>query len=166
MKIHVLIVAGIMLTSNLVVSQNKGDRENRRDIRMEKMEENKKALISEKLKLTEQEALKFWPLYDEFISKMNEQRKDRIKNGPAARNFRGDLNNKSEKEIEEIIQAEFESEEAMLKIKREYHEKFKAQIGIKRTAEFYAAEMEYRRQMMRNMQGERNRKARDFTPGN
>lgn len=152
MKIKFLILSGMMVSFIFASAQPGGNRQNQRDARLEKMQEIKKSMLSEKLKLTEQEALKFWPIYDEFTRKMDEQKLDRIKSGPAARNFRGDLSNKSDKEIEEIIQSEFKSEEEMLKLKREYHEKFKATIGIKRTAEFYAAEMEFRRKMMREMQ--------------
>lgn len=151
------LIASLSLATFAMAQNQPEQRREMRQERMARMQELKKSMIAERLKLTEQEALKFWPLYDEYSEKMNQQRAERMKNGPAARGFRRDLSDKSEKEIEEIIQAEFQAEEAVIKLKKEYHEKFKKQIGIKRTAELYAAEMDFRRQMMQEVPSRRKR---------
>ena len=108
---------------------------------------NKIAIISEKLNLSSEEAEKFWPLLNDMESELKALRQELKKNKADKK-----VNEMSDKEVEELLDASFIHKEKELEIKAAYHEKFKAIIPIKKVAKFYHLDHEFHKLKKQNKQ--------------
>ena len=106
-----LFVIALMLIglSNGLLAQNQKLQERIQSMRI--------AMITDELKLTPDEAQKFWPLFNEY-----EEKKKKLK---GTYNLPKNLNNLSEAEAEEAILASLEMEEKEVGLKRDYYAKLK-----------------------------------------
>lgn len=115
-----------------------------------KIEQARTNFIAQKIQLSSTEANKFWPVYNEYIDKMKAIRLERRKifsnyaytNNPA--------------EAEAFIQKQIQLDEAELKIKKEYTQKFKDIIGIVKTAQVFKAEEEFRLELVKILKGDKS----------
>lgn len=90
------------------------------------------AYITKELKLTEEEAQKFWPVHAEFEAEMKTVKLD---------------------------MPELDRQQAHLNIKKKYQDRFTKILGAARTDEFYKKDHEFRKRMMdrlRNIRQQRN----------
>ncbi|MBW6480649.1 MAG: hypothetical protein K0B37_14570 [Bacteroidales bacterium] len=117
--------------------------------RQEQMEARRIAFITRELSLTPAEAKEFWPVYNEYHNKRNEMmRKHR-----AQRQQVNNLDRLSEQELLEIADAEITNMEEMAALRREYHEKFKTILPVKKVIELYEAERNFNRNLLRESRG-------------
>ena len=113
----------------------------------EEFKSMKIAYLSEKLSLTPAEAEKFWPIYNEYDSKKVDARKD----------FREDKKEQSKEveisdaEIEKMLNQRIELKQTELNLEKEYLTKFKSVLSIKKVAELYKAEDNFKRELLRKM---------------
>ena len=113
--------------------------------RKEKMEAMKVGFISEKLQLTTAEAEKFWPVYNEFESKRTELRKKMFGDDPK----RQEIDAMNDKEVETRIDNEIALRQQETELFKEYNEKFKTVLPVKKVAKLYEAEREFRMQVVK-----------------
>lgn len=139
MKTKILSTLGILFLAIGMVSAQ--DQKESKEDKAEKRKAEKIAFITTKLELTPDEAEKFWPIYNEFENKMMELHKERKQNKPKKK-----VSEMTDQELEELMQSHFSFEQKELDLKKEYHEKFKAVLPIKKVAQLYHLEMEFRRQ--------------------
>lgn len=136
MKTKFLTTFGILfLAIGSLVAQEKGQ------TKAEQKRAEKIAFISTKLELTPEEAEKFWPVYNEFEDKMKALHKEHRKNKPEKK-----VPDMTDEEVEALVQGHFDFEQRELNLKKEYHEKFKKVLPVKKVAKLYHLEMEFRRQ--------------------
>jgi Spy/CpxP family protein refolding chaperone len=109
--------------------------------RKENIESMKIAFITKKLDLTPQEAQQFWPVYNQYNDKAKELRKKRRQEGREARLNFDEL---SDKEVEQVISNDMAYRQKELDLQKEYHEKFKSVLPIKKVAKLYAAEEQFK----------------------
>ncbi len=114
------------------------------------------AYLSEKLELTEAEKTAFFPVYDQF---QTEKRALRAAS-KAMRQKGKKMEELSDAELDEVMQASFEMKQKELDLKKKYHEKFKAVLPMKKVAKLYMVE----RKMWNHMK--ENRKKGDRPEGN
>lgn len=107
----------------------------------ENVQAMKIAFITEKLDLTPQEAQQFWPLYNQYSDKMMELRKKRRQDNREARSNFDEL---SDKEVEQLVSNDLATRQKELDLQKEYNEKFKAVLPIKKVAKLYAAEEQFK----------------------
>ncbi|HSH65868.1 MAG TPA: hypothetical protein VLB84_08740 [Bacteroidia bacterium] len=119
------------------IAQNREDFQSKR----ENIEAMKVAFITQKLDLTPQEAQQFWPVYNEYSDKTKELRKKRRQDNREARSNFDEL---SDKEIEQVVNNDLAYRQKELDIQKEYNEKFKAVLPIKKVAKLYAAEEQFK----------------------
>ena len=115
--------------------------------RKENVQAMKIAFITQKLDLTPQEAQLFWPLYNQYSEKTMELRKKRRQGKPGRegnRENRPDLDSLSDKEVEQLVNNDMAIRQKELDLQKEYHEKFKAVLPIKKVAKLYAAEEQFK----------------------
>lgn len=115
--------------------------------RREKIEAYKIAFITEKLSLTPTEAQKFWPLYNEFQEKAKALREN-CELGPL---HKANVSNLSDKEMEEIMEKHIQRELQMAELKKEYHEKYKKVLPIKKLFLYYNAEREFKTVLIKQL---------------
>lgn len=115
----------------------------------DKIEALRVTFINQKVNFTTQESQLFWPLYDEYNDKLENARKtfrqQFIKNV--------DFNNLTEKESESYINAELALKQKEYELYKEYFEKFKKVIPIKKVALLRRAEEEFKKELIKNIKG-------------
>ena len=134
-----LIFTIALLTSFSVVSQ---------ESKADKVEAMKVGFITNKLELSAKEAQTFWPLYNEYNSKLEKLRKTK-------KSDFDDLKNKSEnltdKELETFINEVFASKQKELDLQKEYYEKYAKVLSVKKVAMLYQAENQFKRELLRKI---------------
>lgn len=146
---HTLLILASFLLFNLssVAQEPIGKQPNtEKQKRHEKIKAMKVAYITTKLELTSGEAEKFWPVYNEFSKKTHEQ--ESIRRKKMKENKGKEL---SDKEINELIKLNFDTEQKVLDLKRAYDSKFKAVLSVKKVGKLYIAEKEFKREMLKKM---------------
>jgi hypothetical protein len=107
------------------------------------------SFINQKVNFTSQETQLFWPLYDEYNDKLENARKSfrqqYIKNT--------DFTALTDKEAEAYINAELALKQREYELYKEYFEKFKKVLPIKKVALIRRAEEEFKRELIKNIKG-------------
>ncbi|MBI1286756.1 MAG: hypothetical protein GC178_04180 [Flavobacteriales bacterium] len=137
-----LILSGLLILSSIwfAMAQEELDPSKR-----ERLEALKVAYLTEKLSLTPEEAQQFWPVYNELDDKMRELRKQQRDNrSEAKQNF----DSLSDDDLSKTIDQELVLEQQELDLKKEYNERFKKILPIKKVAKLYAAEHGFRRELL------------------
>lgn len=144
--------AGVLLSSlHFAKAQDELDPSKR-----ERLEALKVAYLTDKLSLTPEEAQQFWPLYNELDEKMrNIHRQLRGNRSDAKQNF----DSMSDADVSKAIDKQLELEQQEINLKREYNERFKKVLPIKKVARLYAAEHGFRKELLDRA------KDRDRPPG-
>ena len=117
------------------------------DKKRERIEKEKIGFLTSHLNLTIEDAQKFWPIYNEFSNARHAcfiKRKEHKKNLV-------DVNNMTEREIEEHIKKHFLYEQEILDIKKQFHNKFKQVLSNKQIAKLYHAEKEFKNKLLRDL---------------
>jgi len=112
----------------------------------EEFQAKHRAFLIEKAGLTQQEADKFFPLYDE-MNKLKKEISDEswklLRHGKKA-----DL---SDAEYEKIMQGYYEARIKTDNLEKQYYEKFKKFLSPKKLYNILKAEMRFQREMVKNM---------------
>ena len=116
--------------------------------RKEKVEAMKVAFLTQKMDLSSKEAQVFWPIYNEFEQKLEQIRKSRKKEAQLASEA---IDKLSDKEAESLINGEFTQRQNELDLQKEYHEKFKKILPLKKLAKLYVAEQEFKRELLKKI---------------
>lgn len=140
---YILIMFVLLVYGADIIAQHNGNCYKRR----EKIEAYKIAFITEKLALTPNEAQKFWPLYNEFQEKAKALRE--------ACDFvpfhKIDIDKLTEKEMEDIMEKHIQREIKMAELKKEYHEKYKKVLPVKKIILYYDAEHEFKTVLLKHL---------------
>ena len=113
MKITNVLIALIILFSTSVFAQKP-------EPRGEKLKAQKVSYITNKVNFSADEAAVFWPVYNEFESKMigiKRQKRELLKPDQ-------DLENVEEKELLSIMEKRFELDQEEMDLKKSYHKEF------------------------------------------
>lgn len=125
-----------LLFSTVVFAQTGGNGKNQQKIQALYI-----AYISQELKLTEDEAKKFWPVHSEYDNEIKSLRSET---------------------------SELERQQAVLNIKKKYQERFTKILGAQRTNEFYIKDGEFRKKLvekLRNMRQQNMMRQQNFKQG-
>jgi len=103
--------------------------------------------INEKVNFTAAEAQAFWPLYNEYNDKIDQARKS----------FRQqcvktiDFTTLSDKDAETYLNGELSLKQKEYELYKEYFEKFRKVLPVKKVALLRRAEEEFRKELIRNI---------------
>jgi hypothetical protein len=140
----VLLLAFICL-AGLTLAQPMGPppktKADRQQEKRDNIESMKIAFLTNKLDLTPDEAQKFWPVYNQYQDKLHELRKQRRMNERGAKK---NLDELSDKEIEQAIEDDLASRQKELDLQKEYNTKFQAVLPIRKVSKLYAAEEQFK----------------------
>jgi hypothetical protein len=105
--------------------------------------------ISTKVTLTNQESQLFWPLYNEYNDKA-----DNLKKSFRQQFIRNvDYSTLSDKEAEAYLVAELTLKQKEYELSKEYYEKFKKVLPIKKIALIRRAEEDFKKELIKNIKG-------------
>jgi hypothetical protein len=149
MKITGLILGWFILISASVCGQGGSPRF---EEAMAKMKADRVSFLTEKLQLSVEEAEKFWPLYNEYLSK----REDLMwgKREKMHRNF--DPSSISEAEMNKMLNEILDQEVKLAQLKKDYFEKLKGVIPVKKVLTLHRVEQEFMNHMLNQIRGDRN----------
>jgi hypothetical protein len=102
------------------------------------------AFMTQRLSLTETEAQQFWPIYNEYTLKLQQIRKQPKLEKPA-----DELENA---DVEKMIIGQFDRQARELDLKKEYFQKLKTVISVKKIAKLYRAEKDFREELAQQLQ--------------
>lgn len=116
--------------------------------RMQAIESRRVAHITSALSLTPAEAREFWPVYNEYLDKVNRMNQE-------ARIWQekiSDIEKLSNKEAAELAELEVQRMEDAAALRRSCHEKLKEVLPMKKIALLYEAERSFNRMLFRQTQ--------------
>ncbi len=134
----------ILFTLILLCSLSSWSQESKSD----KVEALKIAFLTNKLELTSKEAQAFWPLYNEYNTKIDKLRKSKKSDFDELKN-KGE--NLSEKELEIFMNEIFATRQKELDLQKEYFEKYSKVLPMKKVALLYQAENQFKRELLRKI---------------
>jgi len=137
-----LLALTLFITSIVLGQNNKGKKPSK-----EKVKAMKVGYITEKLNLTTEEAQRFWPIYNEFDAKMDENRKSLRK----IHKKDVTLDEMTDADAGKMVDTHMALRQSELDIQKEYHAKFKTVLSIKKVAKLYKAEQDFKRDLLKKI---------------
>lgn len=134
---HIISILLLILCINITFAQT--------DAKKDKIDALRAAFISKKVNFTTQETQSFWPLYNEMNDKLDAARKT----------FRLQYNSKTnydfatDKEAEAYLAAELNLKQKEFEIYRDYYEKFKKNLPVKKVADVRRAEDDFKKEIIK-----------------
>jgi hypothetical protein len=110
-----------------------------------KVEALRIAFISKRLELSSGESERFWPVYNEYNDKVKAVRRN-LKEG-----YRERMGHLGDQEAEELYKLEIQSRQAEADLYRQYSEKLRAVIGVKKLARLHIAEDDFKQEILRTL---------------
>ncbi|MFC7669829.1 hypothetical protein ACFQT0_22515 [Hymenobacter humi] len=119
----------------------------RKGPRLARLENAKIAFITNHVALTQDQAQKFWPLYNEFSDRRRILNRD-------GRLLRRDITeNMSDQQIRENFNQSFTLRQQELNLEKEYFEKFQKVLSLKQVAQLFVAERDFTREVIKRVAG-------------
>jgi hypothetical protein len=128
MKKIIIICLSIVLSVSAFAQQGK------------RIEAMRIAFITQRLNLTSEEAQQFWPVFNQFSEKM-QQIKGTKTDAP--------LDEMSDADTEKMILTEFDKESKELELKKEYYQKLKKVLPVRKIAKLYRAERDFKNELVK-----------------
>lgn len=129
----------VMLISGTLLSQNNGKRD--------KIDALRATYINKKVNFTAQESQNFWPLYNEMNDMLQASRKTFRKQYNATTNY----DFATDKEAEAYLAAELGLKQKEYEIHRDYYEKFKKVLPVKKVAAVRRAEEDFKKEIIKTI---------------
>jgi len=101
------------------------------------LQTERKAVIADAMMLTDEEALVFWPLYNEFQEKAY---KVKTRNVEIILDYAENYETLSDEKADELMQRAFKVKQDMLKLKISYFKRFKKIISPSKAVRFFQVE--------------------------
>ena len=128
MKKIIIICLGVVLSLSAFAQQGK------------RIETMRIAFITQRLNLTSEEAQQFWPVYNQFIEKM-QQIKGSKTDTP--------LEDMNDADTEKMILTDFDKESKELELKKEYYQKLKKVLPVRKVAKLYRSERDFKQELVK-----------------
>ena len=101
------------------------------------LQTERKAVIADAMMFTDEEALAFWPLYNEFQEKAY---KVKTTNVEIILDYAENFESLSDEKADELMQRSFKVKQDMLKLKMSYFKKFKKIVSPSKAVRFFQVE--------------------------
>lgn len=122
----------------------------------EQLQALKVGYLTEKLQLTPDEAQVFWPLYNELEEKLKAIRRDRRNNRKSTKENHAEM---SDDQLMAAVESELDFEQQELDLKKEYTQKFKNILPVKKVVLLHHAQEGFKRKLLKGAK-ERGRPGR------
>ncbi len=113
--------------------------------RLGQLENAKIAFITTRVSLTQDQAQKFWPLYNEFSTRRRDLNR-------SSRQLRRDVtNNMTDQQIRENFNQTFTLRQQELNLEKEYFEKFQKVISLRQVSQLFTAERDFTKEVIKRV---------------
>jgi hypothetical protein len=130
----------------IIVSSATGQRRDFGEMR-EEIKAQKIAFITKKLELTPDEAVAFWPLYNEYQDKEMELRPDFERPGRV-----------SEELARQLLNQYFENEEKRLSLQKNYYNRFLDVLPARKVVRLHMVEREFKQKLLEKLKERREKR--------
>ncbi len=110
----------------------------------DRIEAYKIAFFTDRLQLTPEESKRFWPLFNQF-----ENEREALRNRFDPEGKRIEL--MSDSEVEDFLSKHLEMEEQMVKLRREYVQRFKEVLPVRKVALLQRIDTEFKRALLEEL---------------
>ncbi len=115
--------------------------------RLGQLENAKIAFITNRVSLTQDQAQKFWPLYNEFTARRRELNR-------SGRLLRLDVTEgMTDQQIRENFTQSFAIRQQELNLEKEYFDKFQKVISLRQVAQLFQAERDFTKEVIKRVAG-------------
>lgn len=132
----------IFLIMCLVISRNLAAQSNK-----EKIQDLRVTIVAREVKLTPQEAKIFWPVYNEWQDKLDALKQNRKE----FKKVRENPESFTDKEVEAYLSSELYVRQKEAELFKEYNDKLKRILPLKKVALVYRAEEEFKKELIRQI---------------
>ena len=139
-----LLSLAVLLLAAAPVAQAQDGRKGQR---LAQLENAKIAFITNRVVLTQDQAQKFWPLYNEFSTR----RRDLNRNGRLLRREVPD--SMSDQQIRDNFNQSFALRQQELSLEKEYFDKFQKVISLRQVAQLFLAERDFTKEVIKRVAG-------------
>lgn len=143
----------VLVTFSLVSAAQMGERQEQH----RQMEARRIAFLTAELELSPAEAQVFWPVYNEF----NRKRDEMMVRHRTARNRLAELDQLTDAQLLELADMEIANMEEMTALRRQYHERFKEILPLRKVVKLYEAERNFNRNLLRESRGAQRGRGRN-----
>ena len=140
-----LLILFILSATAFVTNAQHGREDNDR---REKIDAWKIGYITEQLQLTPAEAQVFWPIFNEFENKRHEERESmstEFPDDPSA------VRNMTDEQADQLIQKHLQHEQQQVDLKKEYYQKLKTVLPVKKIFLLFEAESQFKRILLERL---------------
>lgn len=138
----------ILIASASFLYSQPGNKPKQTKAQRDKVYEAKKVYFKQELQLTEIEAQKFWPIYDELHLKIRANRKEER---TIVLELKQNINQLSEDDVVSKSQQLFDLQMAMIQLKKSYLSQFEQILGKKRAVNVYILEDKFKKELMQRL---------------
>ena len=117
----------------------------RRGQRLGQLENAKIAFITNRLSLTQDQAQKFWPLYNVF----SDRRRELNRNGRLLR--RDITEGMTDQQLRESFTQSFNTRQQELNLEKDYFEKFQKVISLRQVVQLFQAERDFTKEVIKRV---------------
>lgn len=150
MRTNYIYILLFLCLSSTVMGQNRG---------RQRIESLRIAIFTKKIGLTPEESQIFWPIYNQYreeLNNLNEKRRERI-----AR-LRDNFDTMSNRQMEKIVDEEIAYRQDKAALAGKYHTKFKEILPIQKVAKLYAAEIAFKRELLKRISKSSDERKNNF----
>lgn len=127
----------------------------RKGQRLGQLENAKIAFITNRVSLTQDQAQKFWPLYNEFSTRRREFNR-------SGRLLRRDVTEgMTDPQIRDNFSQSFNMRQQELNLEKEYFDKFQKVISLRQVAQLFQAERDFTKEVIKRVAGTGGQPAND-----
>ena len=108
----------------------------------DRLQSQRIAFITQRLTLTPEESQQFWPIYNQYTEKLQQ-----------IRSVKPDkpLVDMTDADAEKALLGEFDKESRELELKKDYYQKLKKVISVKKISRLYIAERDFRAELLQRL---------------
>lgn len=123
-------------------NQNPNDQE-----AMQKIESLKMAYLTNQLNLSPSEAQKFWPVYNQYESQLQQINRERRENQLQ----RNNLKDPSDQQIEQSLNRDFQLRQQALQLRENYRKQFQQVIPPRKVSRLYQSEKDFNMKLIQEL---------------
>ena len=142
-----LLTLAALLSASAALAQDGPGGGQRGGQRLAQLENAKIAFITTRVSLTQEQAQRFWPLYNEFSGR----RRELNRNGRLLR--RSLTEGLTDAQIRDNITQSFALRQQELTLEKEYFEKFQRVISLRQVAQLLTAERDFTKEVIKRVAG-------------
>lgn len=137
-------LVAVLLVGSLAAHAQGGGRKGQR---LAQLENAKIAFITNRVSLTQEQAQRFWPLYNEFSDKRRELNR-------SGRLLRRDMTEgMSDQQIRENFSQSFKLRQEELNLEKDYFDRFQKVISLRQVVQLFLAERDFTKEVIKRVAG-------------